>query len=116
MWMSSGSEPSVAVGTITTRWQSFADGLGPLAGPARWVEDKARWAQRWVGDPDPASGLSELSMEIGEAATGQPVRFRTTSPESKITQWVIRGRPGDWWARVTVFRDGVPMPGQLGRT
>lgn len=106
-------EAGAVVGRITTNWRSFADRLGRFAGPARLAAGPARLAKSLVGDPDPATELSGIEMEIDEVVTGRRISFRGSRTDSRHNQWIVYGAPGDWWARITVFKDGVPPPIQL---
>jgi hypothetical protein len=105
-------ESGPVIGKVTVDWHSFSDNLGRipivglLAGPTRWVSEQ-------VGNPDPANDLSEISIEIDKAVSGRSISMRTTRAEGRPDHWTLPGRPADWWARIVVYRDGVPTPSEI---
>jgi hypothetical protein len=106
------AEPGAVIGTMTADWHSFSDGLGriPLLGDLLAVSTRRVLEQ--VGDPDPASDLSEISIEIDEI-DGRSINVRSAKADGRPDLWSLTGRPADWWTRIVVFRDGVPTPSEF---
>jgi hypothetical protein len=100
------AESGAVLGQVKTTWRSFSDKLGPFSGAARFLQSR-------VGDPDPPSDLAEIEMTIDELDDTPPISFQATRIDGRPNTWTIEGKPADWWARVTVYRDGVPIPGEL---
>jgi hypothetical protein len=100
------------VGHMAVTWRNLTDSLGetPLIGGSLAVPARLF---RVVADAlDPATGLGEIEIEIDETVFGRPVS-RSARAETKANQWVVQGAAGDWWARLAVFRAGVPTPVQF---
>jgi hypothetical protein len=104
---SAGPGPGPVIGSVAITWRRFADALGPLARPAKWL-------QGLVGDADLATMPAEVSIEIDAAVTGRPLCARAARPEGRDGQWIVRGLPSaDWWTRIAVLRADLPEPGTL---
>jgi hypothetical protein len=103
-----GPDSAAAIGRITVTWQSISDGF-PLK-PILDIFTRPLGG----GNPDPATDMSEIEVQLDAAVTGRPLRLRTRRAGNKPLHWEVRGGPADWWSRVAVFRDGVPTPGEFG--
>ncbi len=107
MRRSGGRGAGDVVGTITTQWQSVADGLGPLAGLVRQAQAVARLS-------DPPSRLNAIELRIEATVTGRPVHLYAAPADSNVDQWILPGKRSDWWQRIVVYRADLPSPAQFG--
>jgi hypothetical protein len=99
-------ESGAVVGRITSSWRSFTDGFGPLGGTARFLGGLVR-------NPDPATTLSEVELDIDAVVAGRPIHLGGQTAESRREAWTVYGRPADWWSSVLVYQDGLPTPQQF---
>jgi len=109
-------EPGAVVGSITVTWRGFSDTLDRVPIFGGLLARQARKIQEQVGNPDPATEMGEIRIDLDKAVAGRPISVRTSRAEVRPLHWVLHGGPADWWARVVVFRDGVPLPTQFPRS